>query len=210
MTHSRPPLHSLVLLACCITLLCFPGCKRKKTGSAGGRLSPSTPNYRPPQPAAQTDDDDDDENLAARIADEEALRALGPSPVGLPPDSGPKAPVAGSPAAAGAIEAANAAARAEHEAKVKAHNDRVNTERAVDSALGGILPQLRNCYTQHSTRASSCTVSLRVNRLGYVLDSNANCASTSVNTCIQNILGNVKVNGVKTDNISDQRTFNFR
>lgn len=212
MRHSRHPFYTLILLAS-ITLLCLPtsGCKRNKVGSAGGRLSPAAPNYQPRAPGeADNGEGEEQEDIAAVTAEQEALRALGPSTVGQEPDRGTGRPVAGSPEAAAVVAAANEEARAEYEARVKAHNDRVDTEKAVDAALQGVLPRLRDCYARHESKATSSTVSIRVNHLGYVLHSSANGANNAVNSCIREILGSVKVSGVKTGNITVQRSLNFQ
>jgi hypothetical protein len=207
MGRAYPLLMRLTRFPCLLIiftlLFTLPGCKRKQASSAGSRLSPAA------QPIAggmgqDEEQEEDDEELRRRLEDQENLRALGPAP-GDEPDSG--APVARASTGTADQEEADKAAK---EAEIKAHQDRADTEKAVNSALNGILPKLRGCYQSGGGTAAASTVSLRVHRMGYIINSNVSGASARTNACIQEILGNVRVQGVKTDTITVKRQFSFK
>lgn len=194
----------LIIFPLLFTLLfTLPGCKRKQAGNAGARISPAA------QPISggmgqDQEEQEDAEEVMRRLEEQENLRALGPAP-GDEPDSGAPATVA-STGAADQQEAEKAA----KEAELKALQDRADTEKAVNSALNGVLPRLRGCFQSGGGSAASSTVSLRVHRMGYIINSDVSGASARTNACIQEILGNVRVQGVKTDTITVKRQFSFK
>lgn len=180
-------------------LLTLPGCKRKQDngGSAGGLLSPA---------AGEVSAEDVEEVLESPEEDE-VLRALGPAKFeNEEPDAG-AAPFRTRAAAQAAQDEEEEARRAAEE---KARKELTDTEKAVNAALNKVLPQLRRCYERGGSGASSSTVSLRVHRQGYIINSSVDGASSAVNGCIQELLGNVRVQGVKTDTITVKRKFSFR
>ena len=183
-------------------ILTLPGCKRKQA-DAGSNISPAA------RPETDQEDEQEEAEVIERLNDEDSIRALGPVVFDdEKPDAG--AGAGGTRNNEEAQAGLDKEAEAKRAAEEKEQKDLADTEKAVNGALNKVLPQLRKCYESGGSGASSSTVSLRVHRRGYVIGSNVDGANRAVSACIQQLLGNIKVQGVKTDTITVKRKFSFR
>lgn len=184
-----------------LLLTAAPACKQEHA-SAGAALSPDEPG------AAVSTPSDEDERYANRRLQgakeevireqDEAIQVLGE--VKWEEDE---------PDAGGAKSAdVEAEEKARLAREKKEAQDLADTENAINAALQGLMPQIRACYSAEVT--GETTLSIRVHRLGYVLNSKLKGSSTSTSTCVQKVLSKMRVTDVKTDTLTVERTFRFK
>jgi len=193
-----------LLIAACLTVCPLSACKKKEKReqaplSSGGQGL-----------TAEEIEDEIQRGKEEVLRDrDEALGTLGDVDFD---DDEEETEEAGGAAAGGAAatdeSAAGDEAAAKRAAELKKIQDRKDTEAAVSRAIGSVMGQLRGCYDADTVGTS--TISLRVHRMGYIIGSNIQGANSSTSTCIEQILSNLRVEGVKTDTITVKRSFQFK
>lgn len=184
---AKIPVFLVFLMSCALVL---PGCKGNKDPAQNPRVPVSaSPQNAIPSPSRATPQQEYDE----------AMRVLGPADDDETPDAG----VARTEPSGPSVEEQ----KAEEERRQKA---RAATEKAVNDALGTVLPRLRGCLAKAEGSSGAASVKLRVHRQGYVLDSTVDGVDYEARSCIRGVLGSLRVSGVQTDTVTVERRFDFR
>jgi hypothetical protein len=87
---------------------------------------------------------------------------------------------------------------------------RRDTELAVSRSLGAMRSTLEACYNREATGPTSLRLTLRLHHTGRVLDANVTGVPASARRCMLRALDQVRVPGVKTDNITITRDLQFK
>jgi len=177
---------------CVLIVVCLAqvACKKKPVPEPAPAPAPAQP------VSAQGTDDDDDENAYLPPAG---------GPVELPdqgrPDRSPPPPPPPPPPKAISTDADLAAYK---EAK-----DRADTEVAVQRSVTTAIPRMVQCFDRSKVEPGKRTLRVRVHRSGRVLSASVDGVDDTVNRCVEQALGSLRVSGVKTDTIDVQRTVNY-
>jgi hypothetical protein len=200
-TTSRKPLVVTAVIVVMTITAWMVGCKKKAPPPPPPKPAWMQTTPSPPEPGT----DESDPTPAPQI-DKETAWVLGEDASTEKPDAavrqvrpGPKGIKPGERYATDADIAAFEAKKA-----------LAATEKAATNTLNSTAPQLKSCFERHGTGTVNATVSIRVHRSGHVMTSSVSGVNDAVRNCVQNILNDLKVDGVQTDSVTVQRTFKFK